>query len=80
LSRKEKLRQRLLSLPKDLRFEELEKILLWSGYGLDRNRGSHAIYFKAGHPTLTIPIKSPVKSYLIKQVLYAIEDEFEEDR
>ena len=79
MSRKEKLLRRLLGLPKDLRFDELEKILLWSGYTLDRTRGSHAMYVKAGYPTLTIPIKSPVKSYLIKQVLNAIEDDFEED-
>lgn len=61
--------RRLLDLPKDLRFDELEKILLWSGYTLDRTRGSYAMYVKAGYPTLTIPISSPVKSYLIKQVL-----------
>lgn len=79
MSRKEKLLRRLLGLPKDLRFDELEKILLWSGYTLDRTQGSHAMYVKAGYPTLTIPIKSPVKSYLIKQVLNAIEDDFEED-
>jgi predicted RNA binding protein YcfA (HicA-like mRNA interferase family) len=79
LSRKDKLLQRLLSLPKDVRFDELERVLLWSGYTLDRTRGSHAIYIKTGHPTLTIPIRSPVKSYLIKQVLDVIEDDFEED-
>ncbi|MBW6467120.1 MAG: type II toxin-antitoxin system HicA family toxin [Brevefilum sp.] len=79
MSRKEKLLQRLLSRPKDLRFEELEKLILSFGYSLDRIRGSHAIYCKAGRSPLTIPVKTPVKSYLIKQVLAAIEDDLTDE-
>ena len=78
MSRKEKLLRRLLEKPKDLRFDELEKIILWCGYSHDRTKGSHAHYYKDGYPTLTIPIKSPVKSYLIKQVLMALEDDIED--
>jgi len=79
LSKRDKLLQRLLDKPKDLRFEELEKVILMCGYRLNRNRGSHAIYVKVGSPTLTIPIKTPVKSYLIDQVLYVIEDCLEDE-
>ena len=78
MSRREKHYRRLLAQPRDLRFEELENILLRCGYTLDRTRGSHAIYIKAGCPILTIPIRTPVKSYLIRQVLAAIEDEIED--
>jgi len=78
VSKKEKLLRRLLGLPRDLRFEELERILLWCGYTRDRTHGSHAIYIKAGCPTLTIPVRSPVKSYLIRQVVVAIEDVLED--
>jgi len=74
VSKKQKLYQRILSDPKDLRFEELEKIILACEYVLDHTTGSHAIYAKQGSPTLTIPRKTPVKSYLIKQVLDAIGD------
>ena len=79
MSRKEKLLQRLLSRPKDLRFEALERLLVSLGYSLDRIRGSHAIYCKVGRPPLTIPVKTPVKSYLIKQVLVAIEDDLTDE-
>lgn len=68
MSRKSKLFQHLLDKPKDLRFKELEKIILWCGYTRERTRGSHAHYFKEGYPPLTIPTHSPVKSYLIRQV------------
>lgn len=78
MSRIAKLLQRLLNQPRDLRFEELERILLRCGYSRDRTRGSHAVYIKAGSPTLTMPIRSPVKSYLVKQVLAAIEDDLED--
>lgn len=74
MSRKDKRLKRLLDQPKDLRFDELERILLQVGYVHDRTRGSHAIYVKAGYLPLTIPVKSPFKSYLFKQVLAVIED------
>ena len=77
MSRVEKLLRRVLGQPRDLRFEELEGILLRCGYVRDRTRGSHAIFTKAGSPTLTLPIRSPVKSYLIRQVLIAIEADLE---
>ena len=77
MSRKEKRLKRLLGQPKNLRFAELERILLQVGYVRDRTRGSHAVYVKDGYPTLTIPVISPVKSYLVKQVLAAIEDLFD---
>ena len=70
--------RRLMMQPKNLRYEELERIILGCGYIHDRTRGSHAIFVKADHPTLTIPIRSPVKSYLIRQVLAAIEDVLED--
>ncbi len=74
MSKKLKLLQRLLSEPKDLRFDELNRILELCGFEIDHMTGSHAIYTKPGCRSLTIPQKTPVKSYLIEQVLAAIED------
>ena len=79
MSRKDKRLNRLLGQPTDLRFAELERILLGVGTVRDRTRGRHAVYVKDGYPTLTTPVKSPVKSYLIKQVLAAIEDLLDDD-
>lgn len=74
MTRKEKLYKRILSKPKDLRFEELEKVLINCAYICSHIKGSHAIFTKPNSITLTIPIKTPVKSYLIDQVLTAVED------
>ena len=78
MSKKQKLLELLLSKPKDLRYDELDKILLACGYTLDHVSGSHAIYTRPGLRALTIPRKTPVKSYLIEQVLDMIEDCIEE--
>ena len=80
MSKKQKLLKKLLRKPKDLRFLELETILVSCGYELDRYNGRHAVFIKDGYPMLTIPRKDPVKSYLIKQVLTAIEDIIEEEK
>ncbi|MEN4012124.1 MAG: type II toxin-antitoxin system HicA family toxin [Bellilinea sp.] len=72
MSKREKLYQRILSKPKDLRFQELKKVLLDCGYQLDHHTGSHVIFTKAGCNALSIPDSTPVKSYLIKQVLAEI--------
>lgn len=74
MSKKEKLFQRILGLPKDLRFDELDKMLVACGYELDRTNGSHAVYIKENCISLTIPRVTPVKSYLIRQVLTEIGD------
>lgn len=79
LTKKKKLYKRILAKPKDLRFEELEKVLIDCGYVCDHIKGSHAVFIKQGSVTLTIPVKTPVKSYLINQVLVAVEDCFEDE-
>ena len=79
MSKRKKLYQRILSKPKDLRFDELEKVILNCGYTLNRVKGSHTIYTKPDHETLTIPRKTPVKSYLIDYVLNRIEDCLEDE-
>lgn len=78
MSKKQKLYQRILSIPKDLRFEELQKVVLDCGYQLDHITGSHAIFTKPGCNPLTIVAKTPVKSYLIKQVLDEIGEYLED--
>jgi len=78
LSKKQKELERLLSKPKDLRFEELQRVLIHCDYVLDRMRGSHAIFVHPELVSLTIPAKTPVKSYLIEQVLDVIEEYIED--
>jgi len=74
MSKRKKLYERILNMPKDLRYEELTKALEDCGYQLNRTTGSHSIFTKSGCNPLTIPCKTPVKSYLIEQVLKEIGD------
>lgn len=45
--------QRLKRNPRDVRFSELERIILRAGFVLDRTRGSHHVYVR-GRRVLTI--------------------------
>ncbi|MFZ5808439.1 MAG: type II toxin-antitoxin system HicA family toxin [Chloroflexota bacterium] len=78
MSDRDKIIQRVLSRPNNLRFEEIEKFLKICGYRLDRIHGSHYIFIRRGFPTLTIHHKSPLKRYLIAQVIQATENILEQ--
>ncbi len=78
MSKKQKLYKRILEKPKDFRFNELVKVIQDCGYTLDNVNGSHYIYIHQDLQTLTIPNKTPVKSYLIDQVLDIVRNELEE--
>lgn len=78
MSKKQKELARILSKPKDLRFEELDRILKHCGYFIDRIHGSHTYYVHLELCALSIPAKSPVKSCYIEQVLNVIEDYIED--
>ncbi len=43
-------------MPSDVRFQEVEKLLVAGGYELKRIRGSHHIFAKPGRQPLSIPV------------------------
>jgi predicted RNA binding protein YcfA (HicA-like mRNA interferase family) len=74
MSKKDKLIKFIKNNPKNVRFEDLKKILEDIGY-MARNRGgSHYIFTKENSEPITIPYKRPVKIIYVKQVLRILED------
>jgi hypothetical protein len=84
-SRRQKLRAKIEQIPKNVRFEDLEKLLLAYGFVV-RQPGSgsshHYFQLKNGQGTLvqiTIPFKRPhVKPVYVKIVLEALDTYFPE--
>jgi predicted RNA binding protein YcfA (HicA-like mRNA interferase family) len=68
MSKKEKLVERLLRKPVNMRFEEVAAILEHYGFTLDKKnqKGSHFVYFK-GDKLITIPVHNHMvkKTYLL---------------
>ena len=71
MSKKEKLIERLLRKPVDMRFEEVAAILEHFGFTLDKKnqKGSHFVYFK-GDKLITIPVHNHmVKRTYLQQII-----------
>lgn len=77
MSKWEKLLDRIKSLPKDVRFDELRKILESYGYEMQgAGKGSsHFTFRKKGCPPVTIPKNEPIKRPYVEMVRDVIESE-----
>lgn len=77
MSRWDKLLVRVKELSKDLRFDELRKILEWYGYEMHAPRGgsSHYTFRKPGCSPITIPKHEPVKKVYVELVREVVERE-----
>ena len=73
----DKLLGRILSLSKDLRFEELRKVLEEYGYVMKapRGGGSHFTFRKPGCTPITIPKHEPIKKVYVEMVRKIVESE-----
>lgn len=79
MSKREKLLEKILSNPQNVRFEELDRLLKHYGVECRRVRGDHFIYKRKGYRPLPIPRKTPVRSIYVRQALDLIEDLIELD-
>lgn len=79
MSKWDKLLQRIYLLSKDLRFDELRKVLESYGYTMYAPRGgsSHYIFRKAGCQPITIPKHEPIKRVYVEMVRRVVEGEGE---
>lgn len=79
MSKWEKLLARLYSLPSDMQFQELRKILLKSGYEerQPKRGSSHHIFCKDGCMPITIPAHNPIKKVYVEMVRAAVLQEEE---
>ena len=77
MSQFDKLINEILSLSKDLRFDEVRKVLEYVGYTMNAPRGgsSHYTFRKEGCMPITIPKHEPIKKVYVKMVKEIVEAE-----
>ena len=77
MSKWDKLILRIKSLDKNMRFEELQKVLESYGYKMERPRSgsSHCSFRKEGERTITIPKHDKTKTVYVLMVKDVIEKE-----
>ena len=83
MSQFDKLLQRIRSLDKNMRFDELKKVLEHYGYTMSgpASGSSHKTFRKAGCNPITIPQHEPIKKTYVEMVRDVVESEenYEED-
>lgn len=77
MSKWEKLLKKILTLSKDMRFDELRKILESYGYVMSAPRGgsSHYTFRKPGKNPITIPKHEPIKKVYVEMIRQVVEEE-----
>lgn len=81
MSKWDKLIARICNLSKDLRFNELRKVLESYGYEMNapRSRSSHYTLRKQGCMPITIPKHEPIKKVYVEMVRQIVESEVQSD-
>lgn len=77
MSQFEKLLLRIYLLDKNLRFDELKKVLEYYGYTMKgpASGSSHKTFRKQGKVPITIPVHTPIKSVYVEMVKEIVESE-----
>ena len=81
MSKWDKLLEKICSLSKDMRFNELRKVLESYGYEMHQPKegSSHCTFRKEGCRPVTIPMHEPVKKVYVEMVKEVIESEVDTD-
>ena len=81
MSQFDKLLQRIHSLDKNMRFDELKKVLESYGYTMSgpSSGSSHKTFRKAGCNPITIPQHEPIKRTYVEMVKDVVESEESDD-
>ncbi len=77
MSKWDKLLSRICSLSKDLRFEEIKRVLESYGYEMKSPSGgsSHCTFRKSGCQPITVPRREPIKKVYVEMVREIVERE-----
>ncbi len=77
MSKWDKLIVRICNLSDDLRFDQIEKVLISCGYKMYSPRGgsSHYTFRKSGCMPITIPKHEPIKKVYVEMVKKVVESE-----
>ena len=81
MSKWDKLLTRISTLSKDIRFDELRKVLESYGYEMNtpRSGSSHYTFRKKGCMPITIPKHEPIKKVYVEMVKQIVEREERND-
>lgn len=81
MSKWDKLLARICTLSKDIRFDELRKVLENCGYVMNapRSGSSHYTFRKKGCKPITIPKHEPIKKVYVEMVKQIVESEERND-
>ena len=81
MSKWDKLLARIYTLSKDIRFDELRKVLESYGYEMNapRSGSSHYTFRKKGCMPITIPKHEPIKIVYVEMVKQIVESEERND-
>ena len=81
MSKWDKLLARIYTLSKDIRFDELRKVLESYGYEMNapRSGSSHYTFRKKGCMPITIPKHEPIKRVYVEMVKQIVESEERND-
>ncbi|MGN0436502.1 MAG: toxin HicA [Wujia sp.] len=81
MSKWDKLLTRICTLSKEIRFEELCKVLEIYGYEMRTPKGgsSHYTFRKSGCQPITIPKHEPIKKVYVEKVKQIVESEANND-
>ena len=77
MSKWDKLFEKICSLSRDLRFDELRRVLESYGYTMNapRSGSSHYTFRKLGCQPITIPKHEPIKKVYVEMVKQIVESE-----
>jgi predicted RNA binding protein YcfA (HicA-like mRNA interferase family) len=68
----DKIIQKMKNQPNGIRMNEADKVLVASGYRLDRQNGSHRQYINAKGDVITVKDETPLKAIYVKDILSRI--------
>ena len=76
MSKWDKLLSKILSLSKDMRFQELKRVLEYYGYQMTApsSGSSHSTFPKPGKHPITIPKHEPIKKIYVEMVRKIVEE------
>ena len=76
MSKWDKLLSKILSLSKDMRFQELKRVLEYYGYQMTApsSGSSHYTFRKPGKNPITIPKHEPIKKIYVEMVRNIVEE------
>ena len=80
MSKWDKLLSKILSLSKDMRFQELKRLLEYYGYQMKApsSGSSHYTFRKPGKNPITIPKHEPIKRIYVEMVRKIVEEDLNE--